>query len=284
MIEALGRLDARLAAACDRMRADVPGAARDSFRGLYIDAAEVERLLVGAPGAPRLWTALSDGPEAPLSRLRQAFELDEFEQDALLLALAPEIDLRYERLYAYLQDDVTRRRPTVDLALNLLCGTVEEKIACRSYFTPDAPLLRQALLRLAPDPTHVEPALLAHFLRVDEQIVSCLLGQRSLDPRLADRCEYLHPETTLAFPRLRALARTGKEPCLYFHGPDTEAKRAAAAAMAAEIGAPLLIAELAGATDAVVKLAAREARLAGAVLYAVGAATLPRTCFTLPIP
>ena len=27
-------------------------------------------------------------------------------------ALAPEIDLRYERLYAYLQDDVTRRRPT----------------------------------------------------------------------------------------------------------------------------------------------------------------------------
>ena len=42
---------------------------------------------------------------------------------ALLIALAPEIDPRYERLYAYLQDDVTRKRPSIDLTLNLLPAT-----------------------------------------------------------------------------------------------------------------------------------------------------------------
>jgi hypothetical protein len=46
--------------------------------------------------------------------------LSAFDVDLILLALAPKLDLRYERLYAYLQDDVTRTWPSVDLALNLL--------------------------------------------------------------------------------------------------------------------------------------------------------------------
>ena len=54
-----------------------------------------------------------------LERLALAFELDPFDQDAFLVCLAPDLDLRYERLYAYLQDDVTRKRPNVDLILRL---------------------------------------------------------------------------------------------------------------------------------------------------------------------
>ena len=45
--------------------------------------------------------------------LQKAFGLDTIDLDIVLIALAPEVDLRYERLFAYLQDDVTRRRPTV---------------------------------------------------------------------------------------------------------------------------------------------------------------------------
>ena len=47
--------------------------------------------------------------------------------DVLLICLASELDLRYERLYAYLQDDVTRKQPSVDLVLNLLCPSFEAK-------------------------------------------------------------------------------------------------------------------------------------------------------------
>ncbi len=42
----------------------------------------------------------------------------------LLVALAPDVDSRFEQFYGYLNDDVTRRRATVGLALRL-CGLPE---------------------------------------------------------------------------------------------------------------------------------------------------------------
>ena len=56
-----------------------------------------------------------------LDRLARLFGLSTLDIDILLICLAPELDNRYERLYAYLQDDVTRKRPSVDLVFNLLC-------------------------------------------------------------------------------------------------------------------------------------------------------------------
>ena len=57
---------------------------------------------------------------ARLSALAYVFDLDPLETEIVLICLAPDIDLRYERLYGYLQDDVTRRRPTTDLVAKLL--------------------------------------------------------------------------------------------------------------------------------------------------------------------
>lgn len=47
--------------------------------------------------------------------------LDETEERSLRLALAPVLDEKYEKLFAYLQDDVTRRRPTLALCARI-CG------------------------------------------------------------------------------------------------------------------------------------------------------------------
>jgi hypothetical protein len=77
-----------------------------------------------------------------LRRLARAFQLSSFDLDVILVALAPEVDLRYERLYAYLQDDVTRRRPSIDLAFNLLCTSPEDKLARRAHLAAAAPLSR----------------------------------------------------------------------------------------------------------------------------------------------
>jgi hypothetical protein len=57
-----------------------------------------------------------------LEELARLFHLTPFDVDTLLICLALELDLRYERLYAYLQDDVTKKLPSVDLVLNLLGG------------------------------------------------------------------------------------------------------------------------------------------------------------------
>ena len=135
-----------------------------------------------------------------------------FDLDLILVALAPELDLRYERLYAYLQDDVSRRRPGVDLALNLLCPSAEEKLARRGHFAVDAPLVRQGLIHLIPDPNHLRPPLLAHYLKLDDQIVDLLLGQGGLDARLDGFCALVEPAAAWDDLPLSDAARGGSWP------------------------------------------------------------------------
>lgn len=286
----LDRLIERAVAAAERMY----GSADDPFRGLHITLADVERLLGRAPGAPTLWVsgdeveASSVGETERLAWLARTFDLTAFDLDVLLLALAPELDLRYERLYAYLQDDVTRRRPTVDLALNLLCASAGERLARRARFAPDAPLVRHALMHLTPDPNQVEPPLLAHYLKMDEQIARLMLDEANLDRRLAPFCELNDSIMTvneLAASEelkraLRALARQAQQSTrplrLFFRGAPGAGRRTAAAALAQLVSGPLLIANLErapGAGDSFIQLLHllfREARLLGAVLYLDG--------------
>src|SRR5262249_17284170 len=48
-----------------------------------------------------------------LGRLSESFGLNRFEQQCLILCMAPEIEPKYSRAYAFLQDDVTQKLPTV---------------------------------------------------------------------------------------------------------------------------------------------------------------------------
>ena len=125
LLPELKRLDRLLEQAVAAARA-VYGtkAAADPFRGLHISQGEVEQLLARAPGVPTLRTSTEEEETllkvvregSRLDWLKQVFGLTPFEIYVILLSLAPELDLRYERIYAYLQDDVTRRRPSVDLS------------------------------------------------------------------------------------------------------------------------------------------------------------------------
>lgn len=94
----------------------------DPYRGQYFTPEGVAQILdeEHGPGLP----ALAPGgppPGSPLDVLATRFGLDPLDVDLLLVALAPDLDARFERLYGYLNDDLTRRRPTVGLALEL-CG------------------------------------------------------------------------------------------------------------------------------------------------------------------
>ncbi|MBC8161783.1 MAG: ATP-binding protein [Roseiflexaceae bacterium] len=167
--------------------------AEDEYRGLYVPDAEVDILAASAAQVPpelleqraalereRLaldeaaHAAYDGGADLPLIRLSRLFGLSTFECDLLLLALAPEVDLRYERLYAYIQDDVTKKRPTVDLALRLLCIDAQQRIAVRRAFEADAPLQQQQLLHLFEDGQRHAP-LLARFMKLDDRIVAEML-------------------------------------------------------------------------------------------------------------
>ena len=116
------------------------------FQGLCISEQEIDALLKQPIGLPRWASALSPSSRIEvrtafdqmtadigkcksesagrdvalrLEKLERLFHLTSFDVDTLLICLAPEIDWRHERLYAYLQDDVTKKRPSVEIVLNI---------------------------------------------------------------------------------------------------------------------------------------------------------------------
>ncbi len=70
----------------------------------------------------------------PLLELFRRFRLDAFERSAVVLAYAPEIDLKYTKLYAYLQDDMTRKAPGISLCSELFLPEGSELASCISRF------------------------------------------------------------------------------------------------------------------------------------------------------
>ena len=293
----------------------------EEFRGLYVSEAEVDAILDGVyPGnarsahpldieptesafqqaidrasaeiAQQKAASLQEGVTLRLERLRVLFDLTPFDVDVLLIGLASEIELRYERLYAYLQDDVTRKRPGVAMVLNLLCATVEERLSARRHFLADAPLLRHQLISLFGDPSQPHPPLLGQYVKPDPYVVEYLLqedGQPDpgvLDARLRDLCTKSHPTTrfeTLLLPadvkrQLACLTAEGPQTAptpilILLQGDKGTGKHASAQAVCAARGQPLLTVHLArlptqrASFGSTVRLIAREAYLTGAVLY-----------------
>ncbi|MEI9971344.1 MAG: hypothetical protein WDO73_04405 [Ignavibacteriota bacterium] len=87
-----------------------------------------------------------------LPQLCRMFALSGFERLALVICLAPELRRKYDRLYAFLQDDIVRQRPSVDLVLDLICDNEEQKWSARKFLSEGAPLRRAELIRSADDP------------------------------------------------------------------------------------------------------------------------------------
>jgi AAA+ superfamily predicted ATPase len=281
--QALGRLDRMLERATVAADAASGSSAPEPYRGLYITSDDVQRLIRRAPGEPLVGAATPDGASGmpPGSRfpwLQQTFGLEPIDLDIVLIALAPETDLRYERLFAYLHDDLTRRRPSVDLTLNLLCATREAKIVARGRFAPESPLLRHRIVQLLPDGNGPAPPLLAHFLKLEEPIVRFLLGQADVDARLLPvaRLETPPQPSAQAGAADRAMARAiaaGSRPHFHLEGPPTGEKETAASRLAAQLKVPLLTADLGriaavpGDVESTLDAALREAQLRNAVLF-----------------
>jgi len=188
--------------------------------------------------------------DTPLHWLQKTYQLDDIEIKIMAIALAVELDRNYEKLYAYLQDDVRAKRPTVDLALNLICANIPEKLTHRRYFQPDSTLSRDRLLRLVSPVDH--SSLLTQELHLDPQIIQYLLEIPGLDARFKDYAHIIEPQTQFTAlkspPGLLRLIQDhwqGSKPLkLYFQGGDSLEKQTLVQSLANQIKAPLLIVDL----------------------------------------
>jgi len=286
LVEELRRVDLLLARRVGAVRAGAPGENRGG--GLYVADEEVDRLLApdGSPAptddaleeridavtgriAARRERTLDAGTELRTTTLAERFDLDDRALDALLLSLAPELDRKYERVYAYLQDDITQTRPTVGLVLDVLSegetgGERErERLAARDVFARDGPLVGAGLVTLSADG---DAPLLAHRVTTDQRVVGYLLNRDGVDPQLSDVVDAVDPTTRVAdLPvddgtreRVERLAPTddglaptddaavtGREgsatwPMRYVHGPPGVGRSAAIEAMCRLAGCSLV--------------------------------------------
>lgn len=161
----------------------------DAFRGLYLTEETIARLLdegrtfpapdeTDTPDASdETWA--TDGPPSRLTMLEREFDLSPLDVEMLLIALLPDLDDRFEAFYGYLNDDVTRRRPTIGLALGL-CGLSPADADARARLSPRAPLRAGGLLLVE----EADRPFLGRALRVPDRVTAHILGDDSPDPRL----------------------------------------------------------------------------------------------------
>src|ERR1700754_1524997 len=110
----------------------------DSTTGAQLEELRASAAALRLEIDERSRATLERGTFLALPHVAQLFGLSPFETGAVAVCLALEADLRYERLYALLQDDPTRKRPSVDVILRLLTSTPGERLRARAFFAPQA--------------------------------------------------------------------------------------------------------------------------------------------------
>ncbi len=222
------------------------------------------------------------GRSLRLAALVDTFHLSPFEYSAFLVCLAPALDLRYERLFGFLQDDVTRKNPGLGLVLDLLLPPGPGRLEALNYFSDQAPLLRFGLLKRLDGETGSPGSLLRREFGPAPEIVAWLLGEYRPASELQGDLR-LHAVSSLA-----AWAWLDEEmavdwkvvadraPLLAFYGPDRLRQAGAAAQLAAHLSRPLLEADLNGwkvsgqIGRTALRLALRDAALNGALPFLDG--------------
>lgn len=192
-----------------------------------------------------------------LPHLAGLFGLSSFELLALIICLAPELDRKYDKLYAYLQDDITRKKPSVDLVLDILEDSGHERWKCRPMFSNGARLMQSGILHMTDDPQSPSGSSdLARFIKLDPRIVNYLLGDNSIEERMIGLVKLytpvdainriaVDPETKTRVSRLvqHHLGASGtdrKKLVLYFQGPYGVGKRELGLGICGKWNCPML--------------------------------------------
>jgi ATPase family associated with various cellular activities (AAA) len=217
-----------------------------------------------------------------LEQLALLCGLSDQERDIMLVCLLPELDVRYRRLLGYLQDDVSKTSPTVELLLQILYPVINDLELGRSCFESESALSKQQMLVTSGD-----DALVMRSVRLDPGIIGFLLGGDGLDLRLIPVSVVVAPVTwervvveVQLLEKLQDFARWWQKnhnqsggATLFLHGPTGAGRLLAAQAICGLVGSRLLVVDAEKVArsnlhfEQLVDLINREAHLRGAAIY-----------------
>jgi AAA+ superfamily predicted ATPase len=248
----LRRIDVLIEAAVVRAQQSSHGPA-DALRGLVVSDGEVAQLLQNGP-MMGLWGDHDDvnlsllapdgrDPDLPFLALIDNFDLQPLDAYILLLCLAPDLDRRYERVFAYLQDDMSQRRVTINLLMNLLGGSLEQRFEVWGRLQRGTPLIDHRLVILQPNPDKPNAASLGHVAGVENRLIAHLLGDDTPDTRVSAALRPTPDDVTVGLPsetyqHLENLLPAS--PVIYMKGAAGYGQVSTAAALCAPYNLPLV--------------------------------------------
>jgi len=264
-------LDLKIRVLLAKQQKQQPADPYEQLKGLVLSEAEVYHLLDGVEQPAhehavvkklteqlaqlesniqkRLGLSNEKGIFLTLPYLSDVFKLTPFEERCVVICLAVELDRKYEKLYAFLNDDVTCKSPTVDLSMKLLCATPEERLAARMSFTPGNNLFNYLFNEEKSADTG--SSLLAKTLKLEERMMRFLLESEQIDDSIRSFTEIFLPvdELTplLSGQEVQAKIRefTWSKHCIfYLHGPLGAGKKLQVKHYCQYLNRPLMIVDL----------------------------------------
>lgn len=273
--EELVYLDLLLRREVGRWRRGLPKQSHDIFKAVYVNDAEIDHLLdrtlnSSATEAEQLeaieseiaacrqaiderkQATLKQGIYLSLPQLARSFRLTPVEEAIVIICLAPEFELKYERIYAYLQDDISRRGASIDLVLRLLCQSPEERLRLRTVFSPQANLFSSHILSYRDTN---EQHLPARTLKLDERISGYLLGVGAVNSEIMSCTRTITLESNqpdalclrlgrLAIEHFRGSEQSAAKLIFHFRGDDGSGRKSLAAGITNQVGVPMLAVDL----------------------------------------
>ena len=285
----LKRLDLMLKIQVSGMRAMLQGE-DNPFHGICLSDHEIDRVLCSDENAAKVSSEITDALEIMsaqinerkrasidkgiflgLPELSSLCNLNNIEELAVLICLAPELDPKYESIYAYLNNDATQKKPTVGLVLDMACKTAQEKIKDRLCFCTYSPLSRYNILSLGESNT-----LITRSLRLDERLVHYILGLNSIAEGTEEFLTIVQTRNSLADENLKyrlvRLLQHNEKTIVHLRGPYGAGKKELAKGICFEFNLPLIVVDMEGLITApefesLLRRSMRETLLLPAAIY-----------------
>ena len=215
--------------------------------------------------AERLEAGREQGRHISLQYLSWIYGLGAFEQFCIIACLAPEVDQKYQKVYGFLQNDMTEKKPTIDMLVQIFQLEEQERNLIRSVFDIQAPLAGY-LMELHNELSDSWIPLITRHLKLDDWVVNYLLDINIPDAQLVQVAEFImpagkwkygaSPAVENSFPSdlgnkiirfvdyYRDTGREGLNKVFYFYGPQGVGKTEQVIAICDRLGLPLIMVDV----------------------------------------